>query len=1167
MRMFDQANGRFYTGTVDSNSVTAPGNCADVTIVADQDRINTCDFLDSNTFTLLPMALSEQYGGLIDWKILLLYSLSHFGQTVTAAGKTWDGFNLVPVPTSNANGISWEFTGQMVESMRYLDRYLNATFQPIADRYLAQIQQAQTGAPFGDGMGLPASTLQNGDSVRPVMQCLSTPFQCIPERVGLAATNWGIYADTAFNPLAFGALIPSLRSIPFSDQPQGTVSQTQTLSLTNIGLTPVAFQGVNVIGANATEFRQTNTCTLLSVGSSCTIQVTFTPSGPDARLATLQVASDAIGGSLPIPMSGNSLPTDNFSVSATLAPQIVIAGNSASLTVTTAITRGTSQAIDLSGACAGLPVNGHATIQAGDAAVTFQIPTTTATTPGTYSCTVIAKGSSFTRTAIVSIKVTGPITITPALWNFGPSKPGAAASAATFIVSNGGTKALPIFITVGGAFSGDFAQTNTCGFSLGAGTNCSISVTFSPRCTGPRQAAVLVLDTAGDTPQTAQLSGSGHSLCAGLSDCGYQLVNGRASAGTSAFYVYKDADSGLNHGFPSGIFGSPQRLADAVTLDAGCIDSAASVNGCSTSVSSLDVARGTVFRATLPVVPSGVGYAGLNFQEPQNYDATKALGAGYTLTWATAVQFDVRSPDGAVVQFGVGGCTTGARIIGPDWSTVRFSLGPPDLSCVPDLGNVYLLFAVATTPDPPQSGGTVLLDNVQFLPANGRPSNEHSALSLPAGTETFGALPAQHPPIPPDQVNRGVASVREAALSVIALLRRGRAQDVSNGTHMADALDYALYHDNHGDPIPEAPGSAAGCYSGAAPAQCGLHSAYFNGDIAFVNPQLAPGLGQAGDSRLAGFSAGAGLCGASGFCLVLDGASGGNNALAILAFLEAYHKSGDTKYLNDATVVAKWIAGNLDDTSSLPFGGYFVGYNDGGLPKPLIVGKSTADNAMIFAAFSGLAQVLAGLGQAAEAARWTAAANSAGDFISRMLVPSTGRFAPGTARMDGAESRQATDSLDANTLAVLALAGVSRYQSLNLKQTLLFAMAKFRRSVTTAGVTDDGFQLATPPSGSPAGIWWEGTAQMVEAMRVVDASAFADPIAHYLSQMQTVQTQTPFGDGLGLPVVTLQDGELLPPYEQCLRSPYGCLPERVGLAATVWGIAAELGINLLQPRF
>jgi hypothetical protein len=81
--------------------------------------------------------------------------------------------------------------------------YNQTTFETLAEMYLAQMQQAQRSSPYGDGQGLVASTLQNGNALSPVDQCLDTPFDnCPPERVGLAATTWMILAEQQFNPLA-----------------------------------------------------------------------------------------------------------------------------------------------------------------------------------------------------------------------------------------------------------------------------------------------------------------------------------------------------------------------------------------------------------------------------------------------------------------------------------------------------------------------------------------------------------------------------------------------------------------------------------------------------------------------------------------------------------------------------------------------------------------------------------------------------------------------------------------------------------------------------------------------------------------------------------------------------------------------------------------------------
>lgn len=57
--------------------------------------------------------------------------------------------------------------------------------------------------------------------------------------------------------------------------------------------------------------------------------------------------------------------------------------------------------------------------------------------------------------------------------------------------------------------SGDFSQTNTCGSSVVAGANCTISVTFKPSKTSTQTAAITITDNAPGSPQTATLTGTG----------------------------------------------------------------------------------------------------------------------------------------------------------------------------------------------------------------------------------------------------------------------------------------------------------------------------------------------------------------------------------------------------------------------------------------------------------------------------------------------------------------------------------------------------------------------------------------------------------------------------------------------------------------------------------
>ena len=132
---------------------------------------------------------------------------------------------------------------------------------------------------------------------------------------------------------------------------------------------------------------------------------------------------------------------------------------------------------------------------------------------------------------------------------------------------------------------------------------------------------------------------------------------------------------------------------------------------------------------------------------------------------------------------------------------------------------------------------------------------------------------------------------------------------------------------------------------------------------------------------------------------MLDGATGGNNAFAVLALANAYQQipGNNVNYLNDALAIANWIVANLRDNTGNGYGGFYLGYPDMGcIPKILIASKSTENNADIFAAFSLLAQIEMGLGNSAAAAYWTNEANAAGNLVMAMFDTNLGRFNAGT---------------------------------------------------------------------------------------------------------------------------------------------------------------------------
>jgi hypothetical protein len=110
-------------------------------------------------------------------------------------------------------------------------------------------------------------------------------------------------------------------------------------------------------------------------------------------------------------------------------------------------------------------------------------------------------------------------------------------------ISNTGTVALNITsIVMSGANSGDFAQTNTCGGSLAAGANCSVSATFTPSASGSRSTSLTITDNASPATQTVTLSGNGTAPSLSLSATA--LSYGTVGVGNSSSQVVTVSNTG-----------------------------------------------------------------------------------------------------------------------------------------------------------------------------------------------------------------------------------------------------------------------------------------------------------------------------------------------------------------------------------------------------------------------------------------------------------------------------------------------------------------------------------------------------------------------------------------------------------------------------------------------
>jgi len=132
-------------------------------------------------------------------------------------------------------------------------------------------------------------------------------------------------------------------------------------------------------------------------------------------------------------------------------------------------------------------------------------PTATGLRSGALSIADSATGSP-QQVSLSGTGIAAAASISPATWTFGSQVLSTTSSASAVTLSNAGTASLTIS---GVTVTGDFAQTNTCGTSLAAGSSCTISVKFSPTATGLRSGMLSIADSATGSPQQVSLYGTG----------------------------------------------------------------------------------------------------------------------------------------------------------------------------------------------------------------------------------------------------------------------------------------------------------------------------------------------------------------------------------------------------------------------------------------------------------------------------------------------------------------------------------------------------------------------------------------------------------------------------------------------------------------------------------
>jgi hypothetical protein len=316
---------------------------------------------------------------------------------------------------------------------------------------------------------------------------------------------WQIPLWGAGTPTTSAQVSPS--TLAFAAQAYGTASSPQTITVTNTGASALTIASIAVLG----DFEETDDCqgVPVSPASSCTVQVVFAPSASGARTGQLTWTGNVSGGQVSVALSG----TGTSSSGITLLPSVVNFGSVALGQTSTAL---------------------QITVENATSAA---VPVTSAAVTAPFVLTTNACGSSLAANSDCEMLIafaptqagsaSGTLTLVDGLGSQAAQLSGSGASPATDTLSaktltfagtivgqislpqsialtnSGGMPLTSIAVTA----SGPFQVASNCTTQLGAGGNCTLSVTFAPITQGAQTGILTVADLT--RTQTVALSGTG----------------------------------------------------------------------------------------------------------------------------------------------------------------------------------------------------------------------------------------------------------------------------------------------------------------------------------------------------------------------------------------------------------------------------------------------------------------------------------------------------------------------------------------------------------------------------------------------------------------------------------------------------------------------------------
>jgi hypothetical protein len=337
------------------------------------------------------------------------------------------------------------------------------------------------------------------------------------------------------------AITVSPTLLAFPAQLVGRAASPLTVTITNSGGAPMSNVGFQISGPSAASFSwSASTCgTTLNNGSSCTVQVGFTPAAVGQMSAILIVSSSTSGVTpVPIPLSGIGQAASGISISPAqmtfVQPAVGQASAAQTATITnTATVAASALTLSASSDFSLIQNTCPATLPAGVSCTTGVVFTPAGN--GTVTGSLSAASASFVGAASAVLTgiggEAGSVQLQPASLTFAAAGVGTTSTAQTVTLTNNGSMALSSMAL--SASSGFQISSTLCGATLAIGSSCTAQIVFAPAAAGQQTGNLTVASPALAVNAQAALSGMGFDFAVALQGQSTQTI----ASGQNASFV------------------------------------------------------------------------------------------------------------------------------------------------------------------------------------------------------------------------------------------------------------------------------------------------------------------------------------------------------------------------------------------------------------------------------------------------------------------------------------------------------------------------------------------------------------------------------------------------------------------------------------------------------